>query len=179
MRIPNWILEPLARLLIGWLDGGKLTPHRYGDIRSADGSLYMARGWLVQPHWWTLGWSARVHRTERSDSDRHLHDHPWLNISVILRGWYYEEVPFWGDEARLASMTPGREMVRSLRRSTGDVVSRLAEARHRLVIPDGGQCYSLFIMGPWRQVWGFYPPEGKVNWREYLGLPPKSEGERH
>ena len=177
MRLPNWILEPLARVLIGLLEQGKLKPHRYGNIANKAGELYMERGWLVQPHWWTLGWSARVHRTVRSDSDRALHDHPWRNISVILRGFYYEAVPAVREEALWGFN--GQELVTSIRRVAGDVVFRPAAARHRLIIPAGQEAYSLFIMGPWEQVWGFRTPEGKVEWRTYLGLPPKGEDERH
>lgn len=182
MRLPAWITTPLANCLIGLLQAGKLAPHRYGDIQSADGSLYMARGWLVKPHWWTLGWSARVHHTVRSDADRHLHDHPWPNISVILKGVYIEHMPAWPNDSNVVGGfgfgLTDREVTYGMLRRPGDVVKRSAIARHRLEVPfvDAG-CYSLFIMGPWEQVWGFYTKMGKVEWRTYLGLPPKGEGE--
>lgn len=181
MKLPNFILEPLAQWLIGRLRAGKGAPHRFGDIVAADGSLYMERRWLIQPAWYTFGWGARIHRTARSDSDRHLHDHPWFNISVILRGWYYEEVPADHPDTSFfpAILDSNKESTSGRRRMPGDVVARRANDRHRLVIPGGGECFSLFIMGPWRQTWGFYTPHGKVPWRDYLGLPPKGADETY
>ncbi len=177
MKIPAFILEPFANWAIGKLRSGKLKPHKYGHIENAAGELYMARGWLLEPRWWTLGWGARIHHTVRSDDDRALHDHPWFNVSVILRGWYYELVPLDAENPRW--LINGDEACFSHRRMPGEVIARQATDRHRLIVPPGEGCYSLFIVGPRRQAWGFYPPGGKVEWRTYLGLPPKNEGETH
>ncbi len=179
MKLPLWIVEPLARWLVSLLRGGRLAPHADGDIVSSDGALYMRRGWLIKPSAWTFGWSARIHHTVRSDKDRHLHDHPWPTVSVILRGSYEELMPWNGSQSD-PIWAGDREMTVVRRRSPGTVVFRKAADRHRLIvpIPEAG-CYSLFIMGPDQQSWGFYTPKGKMKWREYLGLPPKTEQEKY
>lgn len=178
VRLPRPLVRPLARALIWALENGHLAPHRYGNISNAAGDLYMERGWLIKPSWWTFGCGARVHKTVRSDTDRHLHDHPWPNVSVILEGGYLEETPAL-PENPIFLLTADRELVQVFSRQPGDVVVRAADDRHRLVVPEGAHCYSLFLMGPWRQVWGFYPRQGKVEWRTYLGLPPKGDDEQH
>lgn len=152
--LPRWLLRPLARWLIVRLMTGKTKPHQYGNIHAPDGSLYMTRGWIVRPSRWTLGWGARVHHTVRPDKDRALHDHPWRNISVVLDGWYDEELPGGYTVPRIA----------------GEVVTRDATDWHRLAAVSDHGCYSLFITGPRTQVWGFQTPSGKVPWKEYLGI---------
>jgi hypothetical protein len=64
----------------------------------------------------------------------------------------------------------GEEITQSFRREVGDVVFRKATDRHRLLIPEGTVCYTLFIMGPWQRVWGFHTAKGFVPWRKYLGI---------
>lgn len=53
---------------------------------------YMGRTWLVEP---ADGrpYNARVHKVMRSDHDRCLHDHPWHNASIVLKGGYWEVLP--------------------------------------------------------------------------------------
>lgn len=153
--LPRWLLRPLAKWLIGRFVTGKTVPHERGNIHAQDGTLYMERGWIIRPSRWTFDWGARVHHTVRPDLDRALHDHPWRNISVLLSGWYDEELP-------------GGYFVT---RIPGDVVTRDAKDWHRLsaVESDGG-CYSLFITGPYEQTWGFKTPAGKAPYKQYLGI---------
>lgn len=42
-----------------------------------------------------------LHNIRRSDDDRALHDHPWINLSILLRGCYIEVTPR-GDKLRWA-----------------------------------------------------------------------------
>lgn len=37
--------------------------------------------------------TALVHHILRSDRDRAMHDHPWENASLVLRGGYWEVAP--------------------------------------------------------------------------------------
>lgn len=124
---------------------------------------YMNRWWLKRPaghgahndvsevH--KTGWGARIHQTLRSDEDRALHDHPWANCSIVLRGGYWEVME---DGSRIW-------------RGPGSVVFRKATAKHRLIVPEGAESWSLFIMGHWRRDWGFWPTWGWTYWRDYLG----------
>lgn len=166
MKLPQFIIRPLAKWLIGRLQAGKLLPHPEGHLMSPDGSdMYMERGVVIPPRWWTGGWSARVHGIRRSDRDRALHCHPWRNITIVLDGLMYELVPYRGDFNLF-----GEEITKSFRRAAGDVVSRKATDRHRLLIPEGGVCYTLFITAPWQRPWGFHTAKGFVPWRKYLGI---------
>lgn len=148
----------------------------------ADIGDYMERYWLVHYNsWFSFGWSVRVHVTKRSDQDRALHDHPWSNFSLVLRGGYYEHMPLWTPEEinRLFSSGQGPERTIARWRGAGMWVARRAEQRHRLELDDDEPCVSLFIMRRKTQSWGFYDWErGEfklIPWREYLAG--RDEGE--
>lgn len=92
-----------------------------------------------------------LHHIRKSDDDRALHDHPYWNVSIILRGWYVE-------------MMPGKQRVRG----AGDIVFRRARDAHRLVVPYGGSAWSLFVTGPRRRIWGFHCPQGWRAWFDFV-----------
>lgn len=172
MRLPKFITTPLADYLIGRLEAGTLIPHAEGHIARPDGSIYMVRGWLVKPAWWTFGCGARVHCTLQSDNDRHLHDHPWWNISVLLRNGYDEVMPYNGGAGEwtwLRSIGDWSEVTYTRWRGAGDVVFRRATDRHRLNVAEGQPAYSLFIVGPRKRLWGFYTGPGQFTpWETYV-----------
>lgn len=122
---------------------------------------YMERDWIV-PYNGDFG--IRIHHILYNDHDRAFHDHPWPNTSVVLKGGYWELMPENPDQ------DPSLDKILYSRvwRKPGDVVVRKSTSRHRLELPTGETAHSMFIMGPWEQDWGFYTPEGKVYWREYL-----------
>lgn len=125
---------------------------------------YMERFWLFRPRWWTFFCGARVHHILRSDFDRHLHDHPWPFITVILKGGYFEERPLFRDYP--ASLTHEPTVIHW--HGPGSVLLRSARARHRLSLPQHRSTWTLFISGPRSQSWGFYTKAGKVHWSEYM-----------
>ena len=92
-----------------------------------------------------------LHRVLRSDDDRALHDHPWVNLSYIVEGAYTE-------------LTPGD--VRTIRRQ-GTLKARWATAQHRLELLDDNACTTLFFTGPRLRQWGFQCPKGWVHWRDF------------
>lgn len=100
------------------------------------------------------------HIFHRSDSDRHLHDHPWDSIAVILKG-AYREIREDGDTG---------EYFEEFR--AGDVVMRTAECAHRIEILE--PTWTLFVTARKRREWGFHTPQGFVHWKDYLGI---GEGE--
>jgi hypothetical protein len=143
---------------------------------------YMQRYWLVGGSWRDerpddqLGWKRtwldsligrfigiRVHHILRSDSERHLHDHPWASVSLILRGGYAEIMPIEQSQDMKLDMN----LLRSRNRWPGDIVVRKAAHRHRLVKYSDMECWTLFAMGPRSKRWGFYTPEGWVHWSDY------------
>lgn len=173
------MISYLADILIG---RAKRNPHE----PLAD---YMARFWVRKQNADKSNWCARIHNIKRSDQDRALHDHPWPNASLVLKGGYWEVVPGTYQSTREANFegaTPyflelhrlmherggnqvtvkqRRELARMgvYWRGPGAFVRRKAAALHRLVIPKGGEAWSLFIMGPKCREWGFATPEGWVH----------------
>lgn len=73
-----------AWLATGLIERALRTP--YFHLYHADGSLYMARYWLRRHAAGSSAWAARVHYLATPDEDRHLHDHPWDFVSIVLRG---------------------------------------------------------------------------------------------
>lgn len=95
-----------------------------------------------------------LHWILRSDDDRALHDHPWCNASLLLRGSYIEHTIDAGG------------IHHRMRRHAGSLVFRRARAAHRLEI-DENACWSLFVTGFRLRDWGFHCPNGWVHWREF------------
>lgn len=98
----------MNRLLL-WLTG--FLPCR---IISEGDQPYLERYYLMT----LFGWRFYIHRFVASDPDRGLHDHPWPKAySIILSGWYWEE------------LRSGRRKVRWFNSLTGDTF-------HRVVLPE-------------------------------------------
>lgn len=112
------------------------------------GDNYLRRWWIVPRN---DGCNVYLHEINRSDDDRALHDHPWANTSMLLFGSYIEHTP------------DGRFV-----RTAGDVVTREAEASHRLEVIPGETAISLFITGPKVRDWGFHCPNGWVPWSDFV-----------
>lgn len=113
---------------------------------------YILRWWVIPRNRF---FNVYLHKIMRSDDERALHDHPWWNLSIVLRGGYEEIMP------RATKW-----------RGPGSVVLRRATAAHRLVIPirNGGIrfCWSLFITGPKIRDWGFHCPQGWRHWKIFV-----------
>ena len=109
-------------------------------------SVYLARWYVVPNNRWL---NVYLHHIRRDDDDRALHDHPWINVSVVLAGCYREIMP---DGAAI--------------RRRGSVTVRPARAFHRIEIV-AGPVWTLFITGPKTREWGFLCPQGWRHWREF------------
>lgn len=117
-------------------------------VISREGNAYLRRWWVIpRNHVFNI----YLHEILRDDDDRALHDHPWLNCSIILRGQYRE-------------ITPKGVRIRRRWRP----IFRRALAAHRLELVDGQPCWSLFITGPRIREWGFYCPKGWRVWTEFV-----------
>jgi hypothetical protein len=111
------------------------------------GPGYMHRWWAIPRNPFA---NVYLHRILRSDDDRALHDHPWPSTSVIIAGGYVEHTP---DGA--------------FSRKPGDVVSRPADALHRLEVIPGVDAVTLFLTGPEVREWGFACPQGWVHHNDF------------
>lgn len=136
----NWIINKLAR-------------ERH-DIGRAGMPLYLTR-WVLWGSRYGDGFKAFLHCFHRSDDDV-PHDHPWPYTSVVLWGGYWEETP--DGKGGMARRWYG----------PGSVIRRPAEWVHRVVIPAGSKCWTLFVPGVKVRSWFFHCPTGMVEWREFL-----------
>lgn len=130
---------------------------------------YLLRWWLIPRNRW---FNVYLHKILRSDDDRALHDHPWWNVSIVLRGGYIEIMPDFSvattPYTRIADLPTCAKF-----RGAGSVVFRRARTSHRLVIPEPtayfeGHCWTLFITGPRIREWGFHCPKGWRLWRDFV-----------
>ena len=114
------------------------------------GDDYLRRWWVVPRN---EQCNVYLHHIIHSDDDRALHDHPWDNTSMILRGDYVEVTP----EGRFF-------------RQAGDMITRSATDAHRLEVLGPEGCVSLFFTGPKVREWGFHCPQGWRHWQEFTAV---------
>lgn len=112
-------------------------------------SLTPLRPATIKNRWFNV----YLHKTTGSDTDRALHDHPWINCSVVLRGGYIEVLE-----------------TRRVWRRTGSIVFRRSVTPHRIVLPRGQiETWSLFVTGPAIREWGYRLPNGWCQWQSFKG----------
>jgi hypothetical protein len=138
-----------------------------------DGSLYMGRWNIIKEFetdnrgrdimhthtrtsrlllWATRGkWaSIRLHHICRGDHDRDFHNHPFRYKSLVLKGWYAEHVL---EDSQVRVNIHGAGAV-----NHGDTFTF-----HRITEVNPGGVWTLFIMGPNTNKWGFNV-DGKFVW---------------
>lgn len=109
---------------------------------------YMLRWYVIPRNKW---FNIYLHIIVRSDKAYALHDHPWWNLSYLLKGMYVEHtIDAGGINQRVI-------------RSAGDLKLRSAKYAHRIEV-DKPVC-SLFLTGPNIREWGFHCP--KMGWRHW------------
>lgn len=114
---------------------------------------YLLR-WYVIPR--NRFFNIYLHKFMRSDDDRALHDHPWVNCSVLLDGQYTEHL-----------IQAGGIHERHVRMVGHCYVRFSGKLAHRVELTHG-PCWTLFITGPRYREWGFHCPErGWVHWEEF------------
>lgn len=111
------------------------------------GNPYLERWWVIPRN---RRFNIYLHRFLHDDDDRALHDHPWWNVSIILRGKYLEHLV--------------NGQVRRL--SVGSIKFRKPQHAHRIELI-GAEAWSLFITGPVVREWGFHCPKGWVHWKAF------------
>lgn len=112
---------------------------------------YLLRWWIIPRNPF---FNIYLHKFMRSDEDRALHDHPWINLSILLEGFYVEH-----------TIAPGGVHERVMR-IAGEMKLRGAKAAHRIEIRE--PCWTLFITGPVVRTWGFHCPHGWVPWKQFV-----------
>lgn len=112
-----------------------------------NGVPYLSRWWVVPRN---PTFNVYLHHILQDDMDGALHDHPWDNTTIVLKGGYIEHT------------TDGFHI-----RRAGDVIHRKAEDLHRLTVGTG-EAWTLFLTGAWKRSWGFQCGERWVDWRDYV-----------
>lgn len=121
-------------------------PRKPDYVIGVAGDPYMRRWWVIPRNRF---FNIYLHNIVRSDDPRALHDHPWWNLSILLKGKYLEHTP-----------------AGSYVRTRGAMVLRKATAAHRIELI-GDSTWSLFLTGPVIRKWGFICPQGWRYWKEF------------
>lgn len=117
------------------------------------GEPYLER-WYVIPR--NPLFNIYLHHFLRSDDDRALHDHMYVNASILLCGRYVEHTIEAGGWHRRITYR------------AGDIKLRRAKSAHRIEL-DRGPCWSLFITGPRIRNWGFWcVDKGWRPWQDFV-----------
>lgn len=119
-----------------------------------DDDPYLKRWFIVPRNRW---FNIYLHRFCRSDDDRALHDHPWVNCSVLLVGSYREHC----QDGRIVLRKPWRPW------AFWRLPVRRATTAHRVELIDGRRVWTLFLTGPRIRSWGFLCPQGWRHWEEF------------
>lgn len=91
-----------------------------------------------------------LHCFGESDDDRALHDHPWWNISFLIKGELVEHT--MNKKRIIPWFIP---------------ILRSAKTAHRLELIKG-PAWTIFITGPKVRSWGFHCPNiGWRHWKEF------------
>lgn len=165
MRLPRFIVEFLWRRYgpLANQEPDEIIGHNARSRKNAPGGHaavpvhrpFLLR-WFASPK--NNFCNRYLHKFVRNDEDRALHDHPWWNLSILLRGQYIEH-----------TIDPGGVHRRTVYKA-GDVKLRPPWAAHRVELIDdpsevvtGKQpSWSLFVTGPVQRKWGFHCP---TEWR--------------
>lgn len=130
---------------------------------------YLRRWWVIPRNRW---FNIYLHHILHDDDDRALHDHMYVNMSLIISGCYKEHLMdgswklrrAWIPVFRKATTAHRLELVKDRWKWRGIGKRRHLELQR--VVP----CWSLFITGPRVREWGFLCPNGWVHWRDFVGV---------
>lgn len=183
--VPVVAILVLAMRMV-WITEG---PSHFVIKRKTDDD-YLRRWYVIPRNKW---FNIYLHNTLMDDDDQALHDHPWWNVSIVLKGGYWEVMPMYRPlypDLALDVMTTHH---RRLRRKPGSVVFRRATDAHRLELGRGRMVdgefwnatqarqfshyvipsWSLFITGPRRRVWGWWTKQG---WKPHTDIATMENG---
>lgn len=120
------------------------------EIKSKDGVVHFRRWRIISTPWFTIN----LHGIYKADEDLHLHNHPWNFISLVLKGWYVEEL----------------ESCKLNLRSPFSIAMRKKERFHKIETLITKSVYTLNFMWGKENKWG-YEVDGKfVGHEEYREL---------
>ena len=121
---------------------------------------YLLRWWVIPRNRF---FNVYLHQFLRSDDDRALHDHPWVNVSVLLRGAYREHT-------HTGVQTIAAPAIRV--RASGKFAHRIQLFADGLINGEihEAPCWTLFFTGPRYRQWGFLCPQGWRHWKDFVSM---------
>lgn len=134
---------------------------REPDFIVGDPAEPYLRRWYVIPR--NRRFNIYLHQFCHSDDDRALHDHPWVNCSILLSGTYIEWVqPRWPEDDSWFLRRPWRPW------APWRLIFRRASSAHRVELIANRTVWTLFLTGPVIREWGFHCPGGWRHWKEFV-----------
>ncbi len=134
-------------------------------IRDDDGRPFLYRYYLFS--WGNNGPGLCIHHFIKSDPDRGYHDHPWKNgLSFILSGGYEERILALDRSASEArGLSPlSKVEYNTFTRSRWSFNHLDGEENfHRVMIPEGGDAWTIFGYTSRSKTWGMIDLEGKYH----------------
>lgn len=156
--------------------------------------VYMRRWYVIPRNRW---FNIYLHNMLRDDDEGALHDHPWWNVSIVLKGGYLEWMPRrklppsvlddwakvrtpstqWYAKTRGQLVADNQRDIMAMWRRPGSIIFRRATDAHRLELdrefgpkiePPLIPSWSLFITGPNKRTWGFWCKDGWKPHTEYI-----------
>lgn len=109
-------------------------------------------------------WGLYLHHFHRGDADRELHNHPWKwAVSLVLKNGYSEE--------RRIDLPNGRKHVMRIDVKPWTLNFLQGDTFHRVDLPRG-EAWTLFLVGPVIQSWGFWNrhTDRFIPWKQFLGI---------
>lgn len=121
-------------------------------VQRTVGVDYLKRWWIIPRNNF---FNIYLHNFHDDDDSSALHDHRYVNMSILLSGSYIEHL-----------------VNKTIFRKKGSFIFRLPSTPHRIeLMRDENQkpipMWTLFITGFAVRDWGFYPNGKFVNWRDY------------
>ena len=137
----------------------RLGRHRVIMDRQSD-EPYLERYYVFLKDRTWFPFNIFVHKFLKSDPD-HLHDHPWPYFTLILKGGYYEWVPYYDkDNKKMTEICKWR--------GPGHFRICKATSYHRIDLNPTVTAWTLFIPGPQKREWGFLVRNKWIHNNDYL-----------
>ena len=152
-KIQRWCDHKIERYEREYLLGKRDKPADF--FIGGEEDPYLIRWWVIPRNKW---FNLYLHKILKSDRDEALHDHPWINLSILVRGSYEEVTILAGGVEQTNPLHEGYMRLRS------------PNAAHRLVVRQNEPVITLFFTGPvWRH-WGFHCRNGWGHWKDFVGF---------
>lgn len=123
-----------------------LTRNRPMRLIEVGGGPYLERYHIAS----VFGRRIWLHHFVRDDKERHVHDHPWSAVSLVLCGGYTEE---------LGEVIADRMVLRDRTLTAGQINVIKSTTRHRIKTVQPGTWTLMLVSKRHGSGWWFYEPE--------------------